>query len=521
MGIGRRRLVCGVLLVALAVFGISAAPAEARPGDLYRPGAPGVGDEYFPLYGNGGYDVKHYGLNVSYDPATDRLVGVATIRARATQNLSRFNLDLVGLTVRSITINGRSATWSRTDHELQITPRRGLRKGTAFTAVVRYAGVPVTSEIVIGPDFTIPSGFIHTDDGVVTAGQPEVAATWYPVNDHPIDKASYTFVVTAPAGLEVVANGRLVANKRHGSKRTWVWHAAEPMASYLTTVNIGEFDTRRYRTSDGRWMYDAIDPDLFTEPVDPDDGASPTYGGIAEDSLARQGEILGFLEQQFGRYPFSTGGGIVDDYDELYFALETQTRPVYSKYFFSTPESGDSVVVHELAHQWFGDSVALAEWKHIWLNEGFATYAEWLWSEDQGLGKAQETFDQYYYSIPAEDPFWSVVIGDPGPELLFDIAVYDRGAMAVHALRQEVGDEDFFRILRAWTRLKAGRNATIPQFIRLAERVSDEQLDDLFQTWLFTGSKPNAGLAATERSRTSSQAKDAPKQLTAGRPLRK
>ena len=516
MRIGRR-IVCGALLVALALFGITAAPAEARPGEAFRPGAPGVGDEYFPLAGNGGYDVKHYLLKVSYDPATDRLVGVATITARATQNLSRFNLDLVGLTVRSISVNGRSATWSRTDHELQITPSRGLRKGSTFTTVVRYDGVPVTSEIVIGPDFSIPSGFIHTDDGVVTAGQPEVAATWYPVNDHPIDKASYTFIVTAPAGLEVVANGRLLGNKRHGSQRTWLWHAAEPMASYLSTVNIGEFDTRRYRTDDGLWMYDAIDPDLFTEPVDPENAASPTYGEIAQGSLARQDEILDFLAERFGRYPFSTGGGIVDDYEELFFALETQTRPVYSKYFFTSPESGDSVVVHELAHQWFGDSVAVAEWKHIWLNEGFAQYAEWLWSEEQGLGTAQQIFDETYAAIPADDPFWSVVIGDPGPELLFDNAVYVRGAMAVHALRVEVGDEDFFRILRTWTRLKAGGNGTIPEFIRVAERVSGEQLDDLFQTWLFTGSKPAAGAAATERSgAAAAQAEDALEQLTVG-----
>ena len=525
MGIRRGRIVCVAMLVAMTLLGMSAAPAEARPGPPkggggYLPGAPGVGDEYFPLYGNGGYDVKHYRLNISYDPATDRLVGVATIRARATQNLSRFNLDFVGLTVRSITVNGRSATWSRTDHELQVTPRHGLRDGAAFTTVVRYDGVPITGEIVFGPDDSIPAGFIHTDDGALIIGQPEVAATWFPVNDHPIDKASYTFIVTAPAGLEVVANGRLVNRQRQGNQRTWTWHAPEPMASYLTTVNIGEFDTRQYRTPDGLWMFDALDPDLFTEPVDPDDPTSPTYGGIAEGSFARQDEMLNFLQEQFGRYPFSSGGGVVDDYEELFFALETQTRPVYSKYFFSTPEGGDAVLIHELAHQWYGDSVAVAEWKHIWLNEGFATYAEWLWSEDQDLGKAQEIFDGFY-SIPAEDPFWSLVIGDPGPELLFDGAVYYRGAMALHALRLEVGDEDFFRILQAWARRKAGGNGTTPQFIRLAERVSGEQLDDLFQAWLFTGSKPAAGVTAAERTAVSTQAKDALKRLQASKALRR
>ena len=519
MGIRRTRtVVAAAVLLAMTLLGTALAPAGASTGSgggggEFRPGAPGVGDEYYPLYGNGGYDVKHYLLKVSYAPATDRLVGVATISARATQNLSRFNLDFVGLTVRSIKVNGRAATWSRTDHELTVTPRHGLRKGKKFTVVVRYDGVPITQEIVLGPGFTIEAGFIHTDDGAIVAGQPEVAASWFPVNDHPIDKASYTFVVTAPADLEVVANGRLLGRKRHGAKRTWLWNAPEPMASYLATVNIGQFDTRRYRTDDGLWMYDALDPDLFTEPV-----AGPaSYGEIAQGSFARQGEILDFLEERFSRYPFSTGGGIVDDYDNLQFALETQTRPVYSKLFFTSPPSGDSVVVHELAHQWFGDSVALAEWKHIWLNEGFAQYAEWMWSEEEGLGTAQEQFDALYSGIPASDPFWSVVIGDPGPEFLFDIAVYFRGAMAVHALRQEVGDRDFFRILHAWTTRKAGGNGTIPQFIRLAERISGEQLDDLFQVWLFTGSKPVLETAAAAEAATAAAPRSAAGAVEAAR----
>jgi aminopeptidase N len=254
--------------------------------------------------------------------------------------------------------------------------------------------------------------------------------------------------------------------------------------------------------------------------VDPNDSSSPTYGGIAQGSFARQGEMLNFLEEQFGRYPFSTGGGVVDDYDDLWFALETQTRPVYSKHFFTSPDDADSVLIHELAHQWFGDSVALAKWKDIWLNEGFATYAEWLWSEDQGLGKEQEIFDQFY-SLPSEDPFWTVVIGDPGPELLFDNAVYYRGAMTLHALRVEVGDEDFFRILQTWARRKAGGSGTTSQFIQVAEQVSGEQLDDLFRTWLFTGSKPAAAVTAAKRTSASAQAKDAVKRLQASKLLRR
>jgi hypothetical protein len=363
---------------------------------------------------------------VSYEPATNRLVGVATIFARATENLCSFNLDFQGMTVRSVVVDGKRAAWSRSqDHELTVTPGHALKKGRRFTTVVRYDGVPRTQQIILGPDFSIEAGFMHTDDGAVIAGEPEVAANWFPVNDHPIDKASYTFVVTVPAGLEVVGNGRLVAHVTHGRSTTWIWNAPEPMASYLATATMGQFDLHTYRTASGLRMYDAIDPDLFKEQVDPDDPASPTFGEIAEGSLARQGEILDFLSQQFGTpYPFSTGGGIVDDYDNLLFALENQTRTVYSKFFFTDSISGDSVVVHENAHQWFGDSVALAEWKHVWLDEGFATYAEWLWSQHEDLGTTQEIFDALYNGIPADDPLWQVVIGDPTVTFLFDNAVY-------------------------------------------------------------------------------------------------
>jgi aminopeptidase N len=493
-------------LTALTLLTSTLAPAGASTG---RPagdsgsngrchaGAAGVGDDYYPLYGNGGYDVKHYLLRVSYDPATDRLAGVATISARATESLCRFNLDFQGMTVRSVVVDGKRAGWSRSqDHELTVIPRHPLKQGRRFTTVVRYDGVPRTQQLIVGPGQTIEAGFMHTDDGAVIAGEPEVAANWFPVNDHPIDKAAYTFVVTVPAGLEVVGNGRLVSHRTHGRSTTWVWNAPEPMASYLATATIGQFDLRRYRTADGLRMYDALDPDLFTEPANPDDPASPTFGEIAQGSFARQGEILDFLSGQFGRYPFSTGGGIVDDYDNLLFALENQTRTVYSKFFFTDPISGDFVVVHENAHQWYGDSVAVAEWKHIWLNEGFATYAEWLWSEHEGLGTTQEVFDFFYNLFPEGDPFWDVVIGDPGVEHLFDFPVYARGAMTLQVLRNQVGDRDFFRILRAWAARKAGGNGTTGQFVTLAERISGQQLDELFDTWLFTAGKPALSPAA-------------------------
>ncbi len=592
------------------------------------------------------------------------------------------------MTVQAIEIDGRRASWRRDGGELIVTPRDGLRNGANFTVEVKYRGVPETLED--------GSGFIHTDDGALIIGEPHVAATWFPVNDHPSDKAAYTTKMTVPAGLEAVGNGELEGRSTKHGWTTWTWDADEPMASYLVTASVGQFDLRAYKHK-GIKIWDAFDPDLwdptgtartgtqfaisqvsqpsykrlartisvpagganmsfwikrdteanwdfvfveahaagspiwttlqdqnghtsedtgfvcpfwfglhpFLENYQSDDGAGgctpagdtghwwavsgdsgggyeqwkvdlgayagsnvevsisyasddlvqlsgafvddivvstgegstsfendgntfdgwtvpgapagsaanpndwivgteantpPPIGTVVDASFARQGEILDFEKDLFGDYPFSAAGGIVDDLSTIGFALENQTRPIYAKAFFTDTESGDSVIVHELAHQWYGDSLAVAKWSEIWLNEGFATYAEWLWSEHDGLATAQEIFDNFYFGIPADNPFWQVVIGNPGADLIFDISVYWRGGMTLHQLRLEVGDRDFFKILRTWAQTREGDNVKISEFIKLAERISHEDLDDLFDAWLFTPGRPALPAAAIAKT---------------------
>lgn len=458
-----------LLVLLSAALAFAALPGNAAQGAAFTPGAAGIGDPYFPLDGNGGYDVAAYDLTLGYTPATNTLTGTARIRAEATQDLSTFNLDFRGLTVREITVNGQPAQWTRSGAELTVEPAAGLPDGSTFSTVVRYDGVPTRVEGV---------GFIHTDDGAVVVGEPHVAATWFPVNDHPSDKASYVFRVTVPAGLEVVANGLPRGRTTAGGRTTWTWQAAEPMASYLATATIGEFQLTS-RTVDGIQYIDALDVDLL----------GTSTGTSAQGSFAREPEIIAYLSSVFGPYPFSASGGLVDDNFIIGFALENQTRPIYARTFFSSPGSGTSVVAHELAHQWYGDSVAVDAWQHIWLNEGFATYAQWLWSEHEGEASAQEIFDDEY-GRSQNDPFWDLTIGDPGPKHLFDGAVYDRGAMTLHALRGVIGDADFFALLPAWAQSREDGNGTTPEFIALAEKISGQQLDAFFDAWLFTGSKP-------------------------------
>jgi aminopeptidase N len=464
---------------ALTLCAPLASANDSRHGHgRFTAGAPGVGDLYYPLAGNGGYDVRHYDITGTYEPATNVWAATTVITARATADLYRFDLDFDGMTIRSLVVNGERARWSRIGAELVVVPEHKIRSGRTITIRATYSGVPKEFLLPLG-DFSLRTGFMATDDGATVAGQPDVAAGWFPVNDHPRDKAAYDFHVTVPRGLGVVANGFLAGTRTHGGKTRFDWHAPEPMASYLATIDIGQWDVRQGRTGSGLPIYDAVDPDLLSDPV---------LGPSINASLARQGEIVDVLSSAFGKYPFRTVGAIVDDQDDLFFALETQTRPVYSKYFW--PDGGDSVIAHELAHQWYGDHVALEQWQDIWLNEGWATYAEWIWGEHEGFFTPQDAFDFYYSEIPADDPFWAFVVGEPPRDNLFGDPVYLRGAMTLQALRNRVGDDAFGQIARLWVQEQGGGTGTTAQFIALAERVAGHQLDDLFDAWLFTGSKP-------------------------------
>ncbi len=443
--------------------GPSASPAAAP---TFRPGAAGAGDPYFPSYGNGGYDVAGYDLDLRYDPKAGRLSGAATITATATQDLSRFNLDLAHLTTSEITVDGAAATGATSGNELTITPAAGIASGRQFTVVVRYEGRPGPLE-----NKTLGTGgWLHTPDGGVALGQPESASTWFPVNDHPSDKATFRLAMTVPNGVEVLSNGVPGARETVDELTTWHWAENSPMASYLATVVIGQYRITT-RTHAGRPMVTAIPESL---PAD----------GPAAVSLARTGEITDFLATRFGPYPFAANGGVVVDDERIAYALETQSRPVYGSTFF-TGGVNLSVVAHELAHQWFGDSVALDRWQDIWLNEGFATYAEWLWSEHDGDATAQELFESTYAAFN-----WREVTGDPTPARLFGEGVYQRGGMTVHALRRTIGDDAFFTLLKTWTADHKDGNATTEDLIAAAEKVSGKDLDTFFQSWLNGTEKP-------------------------------
>jgi aminopeptidase N len=451
--------------VAVVAVALAAIVVGSAAGAGFTAGSDGLGDPFFPQGGNGGYDVSNYSLKIDYDTSTHVLSGSTLITATATQNLSRFDLDLRGFTLSRVTVNGVAATYSRAGQELVITPAAGLGQGKAFTVAVDYAGVP---EVITDPDQSI-EGWVPTADGAFVVGEPQGSPGWYPVNDTPRDKATFDFSITVPEGNTALANGVLLSKTTTGGKTTWVWRESKPMAPYLATATNGKFDLTQ-STIDGVPTYVAVDPTLNSANV-----------------LRKLPEIIRFYSSIYGPYPFDAIGAIVDDAKNVGYSLETQTKPNFDR----VPD--ETTLAHEQSHMWFGDSVTLTLWPDMWLHEGFATWSEWIWSEHNGNKTAQKYFDNLY-NTPAQDViFWTPPPAVPGtPVFLFNGTIYNRGGMTLQALRVKVGDFAFFRILRDWAAQNRYGNVSTPQFIALAERDSGLDLDHFFDVWLYQPDKPTS-----------------------------
>ena len=451
------------ILAAVVAAMLVAAPAAASP---FVAGSPGLGDPYFPLAGNGGYDVKHYSLDLSYERASNQLDGRVTILARAEQSLSRFNLDLRGYDISDLEVNGRDARFTRAGQELTVIPRSGLIRGLPFVVQVEYSGQP---EAVIDPDGS-SEGWVPTEDGAFVVNEPQGSPGWYPSNDNPRDKATYDFAITVPEGITAIANGVLLSKRTQRGETTWRWLEDSPMAPYLATASNGIFELRISRVG-GIPLYHAVDP------VEIPNGAF--------ERLAAEAGVIRFFSALYGPYPFSSGGGVVDHAPDVGYALESQTKSQYDQ----TPDP--STVVHEISHQWFGDAVTLEVWPDIWLAEGFAQFSEWIYDERHGGPTAQAAFDALF---PTKTPaFWARPPLDlGGPAFLFSSVPYDRGSMTLQALRGKIGDDAFFRLLRGWYAKYRYGNASTADFIALAERTSRRQLDEFFDIWLRRPVKPTS-----------------------------
>lgn len=455
---GTAALLAAALLVAACSddggpTATTATPTTVAPVD----GGTDAGDRYTPGAGATGYDVSHYDLELRWDPDASHLEGVATITLVPDQPLASFALDLEGLTVRDVEVDGDGAEWDRRGIDLVLTPAHPLPAGEEAEVVVAYGGRPGRSRAngALGD-----TGWIRSRDGVFATGQPVGTRTWTPVNEDLADKATWAFRVIVPHDLTVAANGELEGRQDQLRRTTWTYTADDPMTPELATVAIGNF---RVDVGEGPHELEILN---FLAP------------GVQPARFVRTGEMIRRLERWFGPYPFTTYGVIVP-WSPLPYALETQTRSTLPTVDPDGYDTREVIQVHELAHQWFGDSVTPAGWGHIWLNEGFATYAEFLWQDATEPGFDIDRAMRALRTGQVQGP-----ILDPAPAHLFGAPVYYRGALTLHALRRRIGDDAFFELLSRWTDEHEDGVVTTSDFVDLAEDVSGRHLGPFFHAWL-------------------------------------
>ena len=434
-----------------------------------KSGSAPVIDPYLPDNGNFGYRVSRYELDLEYKVAINRLSGTATITAATLASLKTFTLDLAdALSVSKVTVNGRRPAHFRTgNRKLHITLSAPLPAGAAMSIEVRYSGSPRPLRTPWGE-----VGFEELSNGVLVAGQPNGAASWFPCDDHPSAKASYRIHISTDSPYRAIANGELVSRRVRAAQTVWTYEQPEPTSTYLMTLQIGMYGTLKLPKAPVPMQ--AALPDQLRANFDHDFG--------------RQPQMMKLFVKLFGPYPLANGYTVVVTEDELEIPLEAQGISIFGANHCDGSRGSERLIAHELAHQWFGNSVTARRWRDIWLHEGFACYAEWLWSENSG-GQSAGEWARHYHQKLVNSP-QNLLLADPGPQDMFDDRVYKRGALTLHVLRTTIGDDKFFALLRDWTNRHRHGTVVTDDFTGLAANYAVESLRPLWNAWLFSTGVP-------------------------------
>ncbi|MFV8187424.1 MULTISPECIES: M1 family metallopeptidase [unclassified Streptomyces] len=466
---GSRRLKATALLASAVSVCLLAAGAPATPA--------GIGDRLFPDLGNPGYDVQSYDLSFRYAGSNSKpLQAVTTISARTTESLDHLNLDFAHGKVESVTVDGRPATFAGAGEDLVVTPATPLPAGSWTRITVRHTSDPVPAK---GQD----GGWVQTSDGLAMANQADAGHLVFPCNDHPSDKAMFKIRITAPNGYTAVANGVQTDRERSARATTWTYRTRHPMATELAQVSIGRSSVLHRTGPHGLPVRDVV---------------RTQDRKALEPWLAKTPDQIAWMESKVGRYPFETYGLLMAD-ASTGFELETQTLSLFERELFTGNTYPDwyveSIMVHELSHQWFGDSVSPRTWSDLWLNEGHATWYEALYAQE----KAGKSMDKRMKAAYAASDGWRADGGPPaapkGPRpgqkiSIFRPNVYDGAALALYALRQEIGRPAFEKLERRWVSLHRDGTASTADYERLASQISGRDLSGFFKAWLYGEKTP-------------------------------
>lgn len=457
----------------------SAAPASAAPAS----GAPAavdyaawqagrstpVADPIYPKRGTAALDVLHYGLDLAWAPQSRTLTGTATLRIRPTADAPQLSLDFKGYTVDSVTVDGTAATPRVAAEKLAVPV--AVVKDRPVTLVVEYHGTPSTTPMPSHRADTEPLGLTITkDNSLWTMQEPYGALTWYPANDQPSDKALYDIAVSVPTGWSAIASGTPAGQDGN----TFRYRSTDPVATYLTTLAVGKY--RKVTAKGPRGI-----PLTYWYRPGTDDKLLPT--------LKRSPKYLAFLEKRFGPYPFPSGGIVIVDSES---GMETQqmiTMGGKIKNWEQRAESFDSDLLHEYAHQWFGDSVTPSTWKDLWLNEGWATYAQNLYEQEQ-FKFSDAVLEDYLREADAK---LRKKLGPPGSPQAANFAesnVYICPAAMLKELNDALGDQKFFALGRAWVQQHKNTQQDRASFIAFVNKQTGRDFTKLINNWLDAKSTP-------------------------------
>ncbi len=430
---------------------------------------PPVIDPYLPDNGNFGYRVSRYELELEYKVASNRLTGTATITAVTLASLQSFSLDLAeNLSVTKVAVNGRRpAHFAASGGKLRIRLASALHAGSAMSIVVRYGGSPRPIRTVWGE-----VGFEELSNGALVAGQPNGSPTWFPCDDHPSSKASYRIQLSTDSPYYAVAPGELVSKRVRAAQTVWTYEMPDPTSTYLASIQIGMAGIHRLPKAPVPMQ--AVFPDRLRS--------------VFEHDFGRQPAMMKLFIKLFGSYPFSAGYTVVVTDDNLEIPLEAQGVSIFGANHCDGRRGSERLIAHELAHQWFGNSVTARRWRDIWLHEGFACYAEWLWSENSGGPSAAELAHLHHRRLLVASQ--DLLLSDPGPRDMFDDRVYKRGALTLHSLRGVIGDGKFFTLLRDWTARHRHGTVVTDDFTGLAANYADVSLRPLWEAWLYSRPVP-------------------------------
>ena len=453
-------------LRAAVLLAVLAGAASAGRADTY-PRQPGL-------------DVLHYSFRLTLSDETDAIEGETTVTARLAAGVAEVSLDLAqpkpgapdrGMTVTSVTEAGAALRYEHAGDRLRVFLRRAATEGERRAIVVRYRGVP-TGGLLIGPNK-------HGDRTFFSDNWPDKARQWLPVVDHPSDKAASEFLVTSPARYQVVSNGLLAEETDVGDGlRLTHWRQSVPIAPWLYILGVARFAVEH------RPAWRGIPIETWVFPQERDAG----FAAFAEPTA----DALEFFATFVGPYSYDRLANV--QANGVRGGMEAATAIFYGDDSVSgPPRRWDSVIVHEIAHQWFGNAVTEGDWDDVWLSEGFATYFTQLWVEHSegrdafvaGLKRDRDRIRAFDEKNPGyrivHDNLADMTKVTTGP------GTYAKGAWVLHMLRGVVGDEAFRAGIREYYRLYRDKNATTADFRRVMEEASGKPLGWFFDEWLYRG----------------------------------